>query len=167
MKIGVVYYSRTGNTRQVAKVLEGKFKEKNAEVDLFEIEHVKRPGFFTAGRAAVKQLELPMKNIDVDFGKYDVIVAGSPTWAGNPSPFLTFFMKKNASLKGKKVAVFATGRSPIDSRERFNEMMRNIRENAGATPVGTNLALQFKRGNLADGQQNIDSFIDTVLTVKK
>ena len=40
MKIGILYYSRTGNTRQVAKTLEEKFKEKNAEVDLIEIEHV-------------------------------------------------------------------------------------------------------------------------------
>jgi flavodoxin len=29
MKIWLVYYSRTGNTKQVAKILEQKLKEKN------------------------------------------------------------------------------------------------------------------------------------------
>jgi len=37
MKIGVIYYSRTGNTKQVAKTLEQQLKEKKAEVDLIEI----------------------------------------------------------------------------------------------------------------------------------
>ncbi len=46
MKIGLVYYSRTGNTKQVAKTLEDKLKVK-ADVELIEIEHVKKPGFFT------------------------------------------------------------------------------------------------------------------------
>src|SRR4030042_3891710 len=57
MKIGIVYYSRTGNTRNAAQLLEKKLREKKAEVDLIEIEHVKKPGFFTAGRAAMKKKE--------------------------------------------------------------------------------------------------------------
>ena len=125
MKIGIVYYSRTGNTRQVAKILEEKFKEKNAEVDLIEIEHVKRPGFFTAGRAATKQQELPIKNTDFNMEKYDVIIAGSPTWAGRPSPFIKIFINKAENIKGKKVAIFGTGMSPIDKREKFKEIIKN------------------------------------------
>ena len=114
MKIGLVYYSRTGNTRQVAKTLEEKLKEKNAEVDLIEIEHVKRPGFFAAGKASMNQLDLPIKNNDFDMQKYDVIVVGTPTWAGRPSPFAKVFINKAENIKGKKVAVFGTGMSPID-----------------------------------------------------
>ena len=34
MKIGIVYYSRTGNTRKIAQILEEKFKKEKAEVDL-------------------------------------------------------------------------------------------------------------------------------------
>ena len=69
MKIGIVYYSRTGNTKQGAKTLEEKLKEKNAEVELIEIEHVKKPGFFAAGKASMKQLELPIKNNHFDMQK--------------------------------------------------------------------------------------------------
>ena len=163
MKIGIVYYSRTGNTRQVAKILQEKFKEKKADVDLIEIEHVKRPGFFTAGRASSKQLEVPIKNTDFNLGKYDVIIAGSPTWAGKPSPFITTFMKKAENIQGKKVAVFGTGMSPIDKREQFKEIMKNNFEKAGIKTINGFLALHYRNGQLVDGQQNIDSFVNNCL----
>jgi flavodoxin len=163
MRIGIVYYSRTGNTRQVAKTLEEKLKEKKAEVDLIEIEHVKRPGFFAAGKAASKQLELPIKNTDFNMEKYDVILAGSPTWAGRPSPFITIFINKAENMKGKKIAIFGTGMSPINKREQFKEIIKNNLEKAGLKTFDNFLALQFTRGKLVDGEQNIDNFVNTVL----
>ena len=163
MKIGIVYYSRTGNTRRIAKILEEKLKEKKAEVDLIEIEHEKRPGFFAAGKASSKQLELPIKNKDFDMGKYDVVIAGSPTWAGKPAPFITTFIKKAVNINGKKLAVFGTGMSPIDKRQQFNEIIRNNLENAGIKTAYNFLAINFKRGKIADGEQNIDNFVKEVL----
>jgi flavodoxin len=163
MKIGIVYYSRTGNTRHVAKILQEKFKEKKVDVDLIEIEHVKRPGFFTAGRASSKQLDVPIKNIDFDMGKYDVIIAGSPTWAGKPSPFITTFMKKAENIQGKKVAVFGTGMSPIDKRDQFKEIMKDDFEKVGIKTIDGFLTLHYRNGHLVDGQQNIDSFVTNCL----
>jgi len=159
MKIGIIYYSRTGNTRKIAKILEGKIKEKKAEVDLIEIEHVNRPGFFKAGRASMKQQELPIKNTDFDMGKYDIIIAGSPTWAGRPSPFITTFLNKAENIKGKTVAVFGTGMSPIDKREQFNTIIKNSLENIGLKTTDVFLALNFKKGEIIDGEQNIDNFV--------
>jgi len=166
MKIGIVYYSRTGNTKQVAKILEEKFKQK-AEVDLIEIEHAKKPGFFKAGSAAMKQKELPIKNTDFNMEKYDFLVVGSPTWGGSPSPFIKSFMNKAENIKGKKVAVFGTGMSPINKREQFNKIMKNNLENAGVKTVDNSLFINFKKGKIADGEQNIDNFIKTVLKTKK
>lgn len=163
MKIGIVYYSRTGNTRQAAKILEEKFKEKKADVDLIEIEHQKKPGFFTAGRASAKQQELPVKNTEFNMGTYDVVVAGSPTWAGKPSPFLSFFIKTAVNMKGKKLAIFSTGMSPIDKRDQFMAIVKTNLEQAGLSSVDAFLALNYGRGRLADGEQNIDSFVNACL----
>ena len=165
MKIGMVYYSRTGNTRQVAKILEEKLKEKNTEVDLIEIEHVKRPGFFAAGKASSTQQELPIKNTDFNMQKYDIIVVGTPTWAGKPSPFAKSFINKTENIKGKKVAVFGTGMSPINKREQFKEIMKNNLENVGIKTVEDYLLINFKRHQMADGEQNIDHFVNTVLNL--
>ena len=130
MKIGIIYYSRTGNTKKIAKILEGKIKEKKAEVDLIEIEHVNRPGFFKAGRASMKQQELPIKNTDFDMRKYDVIHVGSPTWNKRPSPFIITFINKAGKMKGKKIAIFGTGMSPISIRYQFKEIIKNNLEKA-------------------------------------
>jgi flavodoxin len=163
MKIGLVYYSRTGNTREVAKILEEKLKVRNAEVDLIEIEHVKRPGFFTAGKTATKQQELPTKNTDFDMGKYDVILAGSPTWNKRPTPFIVTFINKAKNMNGKKIAIFGTGLSPINDRDKFQEIIKNNLEKVGQETPDSFLAVQFTRGKLVDGAQNIDTFINTLL----
>jgi flavodoxin len=163
MKIGIVYYSRTGNTRQVANMLQEKFKEKKAEVDLIEIEHEKKPGFFTAGRSAMKQQELPILNKDFDMEKYNLVVIGSPTWAGHPTPFMKTFLEKAKNMKGKNVAMFGTGMSPIGVRQQFMEIMKNTVTQAGAKSIDAFLAVNFKRGRLTDGQQHIDAFITNCL----
>ena len=53
MKIGIIYYSRTGNTKKAAQIIKDKLRDKKIEVELFEIKHVKKPGFFKAGKAAM------------------------------------------------------------------------------------------------------------------
>lgn len=163
MKIGMVYYSRTGNTKQVVNILEQKLKEKNADFDIIEIEHVKKPGFFAAGRASMKQQELPIKNTDFDMKTYDIIIVGSPTWAGKPSPFVISFINKADNMKGKKVAVFGTGMSPINKREQFKEIINTNLKNAGISSVEDYLLINFKGHQIADGQQNIDDFVNAVL----
>ena len=163
MKIGIVYYSRTGNTKKVAQILEEKFKKEKVEVDLIEIEHVKRPGFLKAGRASMKQQELPIKNTDFDMKKYDFILTGSPTWGGRPSPFITTFVNKAENIKGKNVAIFGTGMSPINDREKFKEIIKNNLEGKGAKTNDNFLALMMKKGQITDGEQNIDDFVKNII----
>jgi flavodoxin len=96
--------------------------------------------------------------------KYDVIVVGTPTWAGRPSPFAKIFINKAENIKGKKVAVFSIGAfSTIDNREQFKEIMKNNLEKAGLKTFDSYLALRFKRHKIIDGEQNIDNFVNTVL----
>ena len=119
--------------------------------------------FFSAGKAAVKQMELPIKNTDFDMGKYNVVIAGSPTWAGNPSPFMKSFLDKAKNIQGKKFAVFSTGMSPLHEREQFKKIMKNYLEKADIKIFDSFLALQFRRGKLVDGVQNIDTFVNQLL----
>jgi len=144
-------------------MLEEKFKDKDMDVDLIEIEHEKKPGFFKAGKSAMKQLELPILNADFDMEQYTLIILGSPTWAGHPTPFMKTFLEKATNMNGKKVAVFGTGMSPIGNRQQFVELMKTNLEQAGIKSIDAFLAINFKRGQLTDGQQNIDSFITSCL----
>ena len=163
MTIGIIYYSRTGNTRAAAQILAEKLKKKEAAVDLIEIEAVKRPGFFTAGRAAMKQKELPIKNTDIDLGKYKTLIVGSPTWGGCCSPFIKTFFSSAKNIKGKNTALFITGGGTPDPQGRPREMMRDSLTNVGVNLSDSFLGLQMRRGTIKDGEQHIDGFVQSVL----
>jgi flavodoxin len=109
MKALVVYYSRTGVTRKVgqaiAQVLSADLEE------LIDTKNRKGPiGFVVAGKdAATKQLvpiEPPQKNP----ADYDLVVVGTPVWAGTMSTAVRTYL----SDRGKdiqKAAVFCTTHS--------------------------------------------------------
>ena len=163
MTIGIIYYSRTGNTQAAAQILAEKLKKKQAAVDLIEIEAVKRPGFFTAGRSAMKQEELPIKNTDVDLGKYKTLVVGSPTWGGCCSPFIKTFFSTAKNIKGKNTALFITGSGKPDPQGKPREMMRQTLTNVGVNLSDSFLGLQMKKGTIKDGEQHIDGFVQSIL----
>ena len=163
MKIGVVYYSRTGNTRYAAKLLGEKLRENNIDVDLLEIEAVKKPGFFKVGWAAMRQLDLPIKNTDYDLKEYDVIVAGVPVWISRPAPFIKTFMNRAKNVKGKKGAVFVTGANNPSKQSKAIKIVRSVLEKNGVKPLDDSLALKMKKEKIKDGKQNIDDFIEVLL----
>ena len=95
--------------------------------------------------------------------KYDTFVFGSPTWGGNPTPFMKVFIDKAKNINGKKAAVFGTGMSPIEKRDHFIEIMKNNLENAGIKTIDNYLFLNFSRGQIKDGEQNIDNFVNNII----
>jgi flavodoxin len=165
MTIGIVYYSRTGNTRAVATLLAEKLRKQNTSVDLIEIEAVKRPGFFTAGRAAMKEKELPIKNPDVDLGKYDTLIVGSPTWASSCSPFIKTFFSSAKNIKGKKTALFITCGGKPDPQGKSREMMQQNLTHLGLKTSDVFLGLQMNKGTIKDGEHQIDSYLQSILSL--
>lgn len=108
-KVLVVYFSRSGNTEIVAKIIAQKTK-----ADLFKIEV--QPGHYPENNneiinfaaAETKQQARPAlaKKID-NFDKYNVIFIGYPNWFGDkPMPVYTFMDSYN--LANKKVYEFCT-----------------------------------------------------------
>jgi flavodoxin len=106
MKTAVIYYSCTGNSTLVAEILKA---ELNA--DTFRIETLddkKRKGFalmFWGGSQVFTGKKPPLKPLSVDISAYDLVILGTPVWAGSPSPALASFLDTN-SITGKKIALF-------------------------------------------------------------
>ena len=112
MKSLVVYYSRTGNTRYVAQTIAAQIGADAEEV----IDLKKRSGIFgylSGGKDARQGKETEISPLTKTLANYDLIVVGSPIWAGKPTPAIVTYLKKN-DLSGKKVAVFFTqgGKKP-------------------------------------------------------
>ncbi len=103
-KILVLYYSRTGTLRKVAGGITI-----NLNCDMEEIIDTKNRkgiiGFISAGRTAMTEKLTEILPIKSDLTKYDLVVIGTPVWAGKVSTATRTFLVQNAD-KIKEVAVF-------------------------------------------------------------
>lgn len=104
LKSLVVYYSRTGTARWVAETVAA-----HVGADVEEVVDLKKRGgalgFLSGGSDARRGKETEISPTQKSLAEYDLIIFGTPIWAGRPTPAITTYIKKN-SLAGKKVAVF-------------------------------------------------------------
>ena len=104
MKSLVVYYTRNGNTRFVAETIAAEIGADIEEV----VDLKKRSGIFgylSGGRDAKQGKETEIAPTKKSPADYDLIILGSPIWAGRNAPAITTYLKKN-DVSGKKVAFF-------------------------------------------------------------
>jgi flavodoxin len=112
LKSLIVYYTRTGNARFVAETIAAEVGADIEEV----IDQKKRRGilgYLSGGKDAKQGKETEIAPTQKSPAEYDLMIVGTPVWAGRPTPAITTYLKKN-SLSGKKVAVFFTqgGKNP-------------------------------------------------------
>ncbi len=104
MHIGIIIYSQSGNTREVAAKLKEKLISGGHRADLIEITiNGKTP-------AQTGQFELTTKP---DPGDYDAVIFGSPVQAFNLNPVMRSYLEQLPGLKGKKAACFITKHLPV------------------------------------------------------
>jgi flavodoxin len=107
-KILVVYYSKTGNTREMAKQIQ-----KATGGDIFEIQVVKAypDDYQTLVNQAKKEINAAykpeLKAKVKDIGKYDVIFVGSPNWWSTIAPPVATFLT-SYDFSGKTIIPFVT-----------------------------------------------------------
>ncbi len=105
-KILVAYYSRNGSTRKVSKIIS-----EMLQCDVEEIYDTKKRegmwGFFISGRDAMLKKPTIIKETEKDSSQYDVVLIGTPIWAGNISCAVRTYINYNKD-KFKKVAFFYT-----------------------------------------------------------
>lgn len=108
-KVLIIYYSRTGHTKRVAEKLASLM---GADIERVEEESggPSRFGFFGymfAGYQGVRRKHTPVRSLTKDVATYDLVIVGTPIWAGNMSaPVRTCL----GGLKGKvkACALFCT-----------------------------------------------------------
>ena len=102
----IMYYSQGGTTELVAKTLA-----KNLRASMVRIHDLKnRDGFknkIFASINAFRENKTDIVPAKVDIAKFDTIIFGTPTWAGNPTPAILTIIDR-CNLTGKDVMLFAT-----------------------------------------------------------
>ncbi|MDR2134951.1 MAG: flavodoxin [Treponema sp.] len=124
MKTAVVYYSFDGNCALVAKRLGSLL---NADIVALETaDEKKRTGFAKyawGGSQVIMRKKPALRPYSFDPAAYDLIILGTPVWAGSPSPAIASFLSQT-KITGKRIALFvchAGGRGK--AMEKFEAML--------------------------------------------
>ncbi|EKQ55911.1 MULTISPECIES: flavodoxin [unclassified Clostridium] len=106
MKSVIIYYSLDGNTKFIANTINDELGGDMIEIKpKKEIPNNGLMKFLIGGKQAVFGEKPEIEEVKVDFTKYDLIVFGTPIWAGNFAPVFNTFFEKN-SIKNKKIILF-------------------------------------------------------------
>lgn len=153
MKTLVLYYSRTGTTAELAARIAA---AAGCESVAIEEEKSRRGvlGFMRSGKEALLKKTVPVKLPDIDFSVYDLVIVGSPIWAGTlSSPARSFLAEKASSIKA--LGAFSTASEVKDFEHVFKEFL----------PVKAYLHLSTKQVRKEDCSQQINTFLQSLETV--
>jgi len=141
MKTLVVYYSRTGHTRTAGEELA-----KELACDMEEIVDTANRsgplGWVMSGKQASGKALTKLQPLKKDLSQYDLVIVGTPVWAGTIStPVRTFLVENKDRLK--KIAFFVTmgGRGDAST-------LQGMEEACGKKPEAT---LALKTGDIKKG----------------
>ncbi|MDG6229115.1 MAG: NAD(P)H-dependent oxidoreductase [Candidatus Thermoplasmatota archaeon] len=164
MKVGLFYYSKTGNTKKIASMIEQKIKANKINIDLIEIQPIKHPGFIKGAYTAYREKDLPIKNQDLDVKQYDLLILGSPVWAGKPVPFIHTFLHKSINTIGKKVAFFFTSGGELEKTRLVQDILKKWSKEKDFQMKKNMLIIQMKKGDIVSGEKRINGFIMDLFT---
>jgi len=153
-RILVVYYSRSGTTARIGTELASAL-----DADVEVIRDVRGRGglfgFIRSGYEATRKLRPAIQPTEKDPADYDLVVLGTPVWAGTmASPMRTYIYQNRDKFKA--VAFFCT-----QGAETGQSALDDMAELCDATPVAT-LSLQHDIVVKGDYRGQLEEFADSV-----
>lgn len=118
MRYLVLYFSLTGNTERAAKMIAQRLG-----ADLEQVHDIKKRsgpwGFFTSGMDSVLKRKTKIRAIQNDIKNYDVLIVGSPVWAGHMAPAVRAILSEHKPMKAALFVTFqgSSGKSLDDLRQ--------------------------------------------------
>ena len=121
----VIYYSRTGSTKEVADVIAKEKQAKTIEIK----DKSNREGGLNYIKSCIDSVFNRKTNIEpstVDIGDFDTIYIGSPVWASKPTPAIIEFLN-NMDFTDKNVITFATmmGSGATKTTDAMNKIIQS------------------------------------------
>jgi len=135
MKSVVVYYSYSGNTDRVAKILVDILRKRGDEVVPVRIRPLKEEtSFFAQCKEAFLGKKPELYRTLLELEDADKIMLGSPVWAFKPAPAINTYLEKCSFLNGKESFCFVTYGSGAGKENALN-IMKKALEAKGAKVV--------------------------------
>lgn len=127
MKAIVVYFSLEGHTQYIAEEIA-----KNLKADTLSLKTAKvypkgkLARMFWCGKSAVFGEKPKLAPYEFDASKYDVVILGTPIWAGSHAAPISTFLEEN-NIGGHKVAIYACSASG-NAQKCFNQFENKLGE---------------------------------------
>lgn len=146
MKIRIIYHSYSGNTRGIAEKVRNSCGGNLTEVTLTD-DYSSLTAYTLGSYRAMKGVCDPIEQKTIDVAADDIIVIGTPVWAGRATPAVNAAVAALAGCKGKKAVLFATcGGKEGDTLPRLKKAL----EEKGVTVAGE---FVFNRRGLEDTER--------------
>ena len=156
MKTCIIYNSYSGNTRGVAEKVHAALGGELIEV--VSQEYSSKITAYTLGcYRAMKGMSDPIEPKTIDVTADDIIVIGTPVWAGKATPAINAAVAALDGCKGKKAVVFAT--CGKDGGETLPILKKSLEER-GVTVAGE---FVFDKAGVKDPEQ-INAMIAAIKT---
>ncbi len=150
MNIGIIVYSKTGNTFEVASRLKGSLEQKGYSVSLEQVtlEKDAKPG-----EKDIKLVNIP------DVERYEQLIFGSPVQAFSLAEGMNAYLEQIPSLEGKEVSLFVTKQLPFawTGGNRTLGQMEKICAGKGAKVRGKEIVYWHEKNREKTIKQCIDS----------
>jgi flavodoxin len=153
MKSMVVYYSLEGNTRYVADKIAEKLG-----ADMLRLEPVKPyptgkiSKFIFGGKSAVCGEMPELKQYYFNKNDYDIIILGTPVWAGTFTPPIKTFISKN-NLSDKKIALYA-----CSTGGNAGKCLQKLQQELGITKAATLSLIDPGKKQNMENDNKIEAF---------
>ncbi len=136
MKSVVIYYSLTGNTSLVAKMIAERI-----EADMIKLKPEKEipstgaSKYFWGGKSVILNEKPKLLNDNLNLEGYDKLIIGTPIWAGSITPPINAFLSENV-IKDKRIFLFATHSPGTNTNKCFAKMKEKLTRNRTYETVG-------------------------------
>lgn len=151
MKILLVYYSRTGFTRQVAEALKEKLNCDSEEI-VDQKDRAGAIGWVGAGRDAARKARTQINEPKFNPADYDLVIIGTPVWVGVCTVAIRTYLERYKD-DIKEAAVFTTQGSK--ERQRVFDDIKDLLNK----DLRAELYLPTKEVKQKDFQSKLDEFL--------
>ena len=104
----VIYYSFSGNTKQIAEMIQEATGADLAMIETLESYPEDMDQLLKQAKKEVTAHYQPqIKELNLNWGSYDEVIIGTPTWWYTMAPAVLTFLNTH-DFKGKKVSFFQT-----------------------------------------------------------
>ncbi|MDD5069834.1 MAG: NAD(P)H-dependent oxidoreductase [Candidatus Omnitrophica bacterium] len=170
MKVAIVFYSFSGNTKRAAMFLHERFTNRGVQCAMVDLRPEKEEkSFIKQSIQAFFKKEVLLERKNKIVSEYDFIIFGSPVWAFTIAPALRAFLANIADFNKQKTACFLTYGSGLGKEKALSELERQIKEKGGHILFSRNLkGGDTKRNSYLNDQFNsLLEMVDPTKNIRK